>query len=219
MKTVTISRDCIGPSLDRWLTLGVLAMANAASAAGDADRADDLQGRHHLHRHRPRRVQRPRRRAEGGQQAARLRRRRRAARRGRRPPAAGQRPAAAATAAPAPAAEVHCDGHRRRPATRTPTGATAKCKDGTYSKSKNHSGACSKHGGVDQWLDGSQVTAGGSALRSQRSTGRGQTFSSSAAGPPDSGCMPSACMRSGFRATSASRNGTSGTCLSRARSA
>jgi hypothetical protein len=37
-----------------------------------------------------------------------------------------------------------------------PTGATAKCKDGTYSKSKQHSGACSKHGGVDQWLDGSK---------------------------------------------------------------
>jgi len=37
-----------------------------------------------------------------------------------------------------------------------PTGATAKCKDGTYSKSTHHSGTCSKHGGVDQWLDGSK---------------------------------------------------------------
>jgi Protein of unknown function (DUF3761) len=37
-----------------------------------------------------------------------------------------------------------------------PTGATAKCKDGTYSKSKHHSGTCSSHGGVAQWLDGSQ---------------------------------------------------------------
>jgi hypothetical protein len=37
-----------------------------------------------------------------------------------------------------------------------PTGATAKCKDGTYSKAKTHSGACSKHGGVDQWMDGSK---------------------------------------------------------------
>ena len=33
-----------------------------------------------------------------------------------------------------------------------PVGASAKCKDGTYSKSKNHSGACSKHGGVSNWL-------------------------------------------------------------------
>jgi hypothetical protein len=37
-----------------------------------------------------------------------------------------------------------------------PAGATAKCKDGTYSKSTHHSGTCSKHGGVDQWLDGSK---------------------------------------------------------------
>jgi hypothetical protein len=36
-----------------------------------------------------------------------------------------------------------------------PTGATAKCKDGTYSKSQHHSGTCSSHGGVAQWLDGS----------------------------------------------------------------
>jgi hypothetical protein len=33
-----------------------------------------------------------------------------------------------------------------------PTGATAKCKDGTYSHAKTHSGACSKHGGVADWL-------------------------------------------------------------------
>jgi hypothetical protein len=35
-------------------------------------------------------------------------------------------------------------------------GATAKCKDGSYSKSKTHTGTCSKHGGVDQWLDGTK---------------------------------------------------------------
>jgi hypothetical protein len=33
------------------------------------------------------------------------------------------------------------------------SGATAKCKDGTFSHSKQHSGACSHHGGVAQWLD------------------------------------------------------------------
>ena len=33
-----------------------------------------------------------------------------------------------------------------------PTGATAKCKDGTYSKSTHHSGTCSSHGGVAEWL-------------------------------------------------------------------
>ncbi len=35
------------------------------------------------------------------------------------------------------------------------TGATAKCKDGTFSKSQHHSGTCSNHGGVAEWLDGS----------------------------------------------------------------
>lgn len=33
-----------------------------------------------------------------------------------------------------------------------PTGATAKCKDGTYSHAQTHRGACSRHGGVAEWL-------------------------------------------------------------------
>ncbi len=33
-----------------------------------------------------------------------------------------------------------------------PDGATAKCRDGSYSFSKHHSGTCSHHGGVDNWL-------------------------------------------------------------------
>lgn len=37
-----------------------------------------------------------------------------------------------------------------RPTDAPPT-ATAKCKDGTYSTSKTHSGACSHHGGVAEW--------------------------------------------------------------------
>jgi hypothetical protein len=32
-----------------------------------------------------------------------------------------------------------------------PANATAKCKDNTYSFAKQHSGACSKHGGVAEW--------------------------------------------------------------------
>ncbi|HVT39295.1 MAG TPA: DUF3761 domain-containing protein [Gemmatimonadaceae bacterium] len=35
---------------------------------------------------------------------------------------------------------------------------TAKCKDGTLSYAKNHSGACSSHGGVAEWLDGTKKT-------------------------------------------------------------
>ncbi|MFL9987120.1 DUF3761 domain-containing protein [Paraburkholderia sediminicola] len=34
---------------------------------------------------------------------------------------------------------------------RAPTGASAKCADGTYSFSKHHSGTCSRHGGVAEW--------------------------------------------------------------------
>lgn len=33
-----------------------------------------------------------------------------------------------------------------------PAGATAQCKDGTYSHAKTHQGACSRHGGVAKWL-------------------------------------------------------------------
>jgi len=32
-----------------------------------------------------------------------------------------------------------------------PDGATAKCRDGTYSHSAHRSGTCSRHGGVAQW--------------------------------------------------------------------
>jgi uncharacterized protein YraI len=34
-----------------------------------------------------------------------------------------------------------------------PAGATAECRDGTYSFSRNHRGTCSHHGGVKRWLD------------------------------------------------------------------
>lgn len=33
-------------------------------------------------------------------------------------------------------------------------GATAQCKDGTFSHAANHRGACSHHGGVAKWLQG-----------------------------------------------------------------
>jgi hypothetical protein len=62
-------------------------------------------------------------------------------------------PAPAATPAPAPAAASK---KAAAPTTAAPAGApagaTAMCKDGTYSKSKHRSGACSKHGGVKDWL-------------------------------------------------------------------
>jgi len=36
------------------------------------------------------------------------------------------------------------------------TSPTAQCKDGSMSYAENHSGACSGHGGVQKWVDGTQ---------------------------------------------------------------
>lgn len=43
-----------------------------------------------------------------------------------------------------------------------PPGATAQCRDGTYSYSQHHSGTCSHHGGVAVWLDNSSSAPGAS---------------------------------------------------------
>ncbi|HME73373.1 MAG TPA: DUF3761 domain-containing protein [Myxococcota bacterium] len=61
------------------------------------------------------------------------------------PKAASKSETAATTPAPAAAAA-------KTSSNTDPTGATAQCKDGTYSHSKHHTGACSHHGGVSQWL-------------------------------------------------------------------
>jgi hypothetical protein len=42
--------------------------------------------------------------------------------------------------------------HRPVHADRAPSGATAKCRDGTYSFSQSRRGTCSWHGGVATWL-------------------------------------------------------------------
>jgi hypothetical protein len=62
-------------------------------------------------------------------------------------PAPTAAPAAAPAAAPPAAAAPKATGGNT-----DPTGATAKCKDGTYSKSQHRSGTCSSHGGVAEWL-------------------------------------------------------------------
>jgi len=47
----------------------------------------------------------------------------------------------------------HCV-HRPIKAVRAPVGASARCRDGTYSFSEHRRGTCSRHGGVAQWLRG-----------------------------------------------------------------
>ncbi|SAL02597.1 hypothetical protein AWB77_06583 [Caballeronia fortuita] len=44
---------------------------------------------------------------------------------------------------------VHSPAHSR--SGNVPAGATAQCRDGSYSFSQHHSGTCSRHGGVASW--------------------------------------------------------------------
>jgi hypothetical protein len=45
----------------------------------------------------------------------------------------------------------HCV-HRPMQADQPPTGASARCRDGSYSFSEHHRGTCSHHGGVATWF-------------------------------------------------------------------
>ncbi len=57
---------------------------------------------------------------------------------------------------PSPRYYTNKDGQRVQSPTyydKAPAGATAQCRDGTYSFSQNHRGTCSHHGGVAKWLD------------------------------------------------------------------
>src|SRR5439155_24817428 len=79
------------------------------------------------------------------------------------PTSAAAVPPPATQAVAPPAAQPACaadeyrnvDGncvHRPQSAPAVPAGATAVCKDGTYSFSQNRQGTCSHHGGVARWL-------------------------------------------------------------------
>ena len=63
---------------------------------------------------------------------------------GNRSKAACKVPAATVRPAPVRAAAPATKGS-------SPQGATAKCRDNTYSQSRDHRGACSHHGGVASW--------------------------------------------------------------------
>jgi hypothetical protein len=67
-------------------------------------------------------------------------------------PAASKAAPAASKAAPAASKAAPAAKSAATAGNTDPTGATAKCKDGTYSKSKHHKGSCSHHGGVAEFL-------------------------------------------------------------------
>jgi len=46
---------------------------------------------------------------------------------------------------------VHRPAHSK--SGQAPRGASAKCRDGSYSFSQHHRGTCSRHGGVSEWLN------------------------------------------------------------------
>jgi hypothetical protein len=76
-------------------------------------------------------------------------------------------------------------------ATAAPPGATALCRDGTYSYSKHRSGTCSGHGGVKRWLTGSgkktKTVATGRTVLFGRRTGASGCRRSAL---PDRRCSP-----------------------------
>lgn len=57
--------------------------------------------------------------------------------------------------------------------TGAPPGATAQCRDGSYSFSLRHSGTCSHHGGVARWLDGSTSSTARTTIGGRGSTSCG----------------------------------------------
>jgi hypothetical protein len=75
-----------------------------------------------------------------------------------------------------------------------PPGATAQCRDGSFSYSLHHSGTCSHHGGVAVWLDGSATQTGtkadpGSTILLAKRT---RTSGCRLAADPDRRCSPGA---------------------------
>ena len=74
-----------------------------------------------------------------------------------------------------------------------PPGATARCRDGTYSFSHHRSGTCSHHGGVAKWLTGNgarsaSVRTGRTVLLGHRTRTSGCKHSAL----PDRRCSPGA---------------------------
>jgi hypothetical protein len=75
-------------------------------------------------------------------------------------------------------------------ASSSPPGATARCRDGTYSFSKHRSGTCSHHGGVAGWLGASSARV--AVGRSIRLGPRTRTVGCRLGPLPDRRCSPGA---------------------------
>ena len=77
-----------------------------------------------------------------------------------------------------------------------PPGATARCRDGTYSFSRHRSGTCSHHGGVAVWLTGAPKPRGGKAAVDVGATvllaPRTKTSHCLLGANPDRACSPGA---------------------------
>jgi hypothetical protein len=76
-----------------------------------------------------------------------------------------------------------------------PPGATALCRDGTYSYSKHRSGTCSHHGGVARWLNGNGSRGGSGSVRTGRTVLLGHRTQKSRcvrSARPDRRCSPGA---------------------------
>lgn len=76
-----------------------------------------------------------------------------------------------------------------------PPGATARCRDGTYSYSKHRSGTCSHHGGVAKWLTGAGSSTGSRTVQTGRTVllgRRTQTTRCVRSARPDRLCSPGA---------------------------
>jgi hypothetical protein len=74
-----------------------------------------------------------------------------------------------------------------------PPGATARCRDGTYSFSKHRSGTCSHHGGVAAWLGASASSSPRAALGRTVLLGpRTRTLGCRLGVLPDRRCSPGA---------------------------
>ena len=92
-------------------------------------------------------------------------------------------------------------------AAQAPEGATARCKDDTYSTSTSHRGACKGHGGVAEWLSTAKATKTKTEkkTKAEAKTAVSTETAAAPAGPPPAGAT--AVCKDGTYSTSSSHRG------------